>query len=372
MLGNNNKLVKEKNEALVMEVIRKNREISKTDIAKITKLSANAIGMITSSLMEKEYIYKCRTGKSSGGRRPEMLSIKPGAFFSLGVDIDTDRIRFATVDLAGNVLEIKRLKMDCVGNVEKVFDAIKSEMARHSSKYFLGVGIAVAGQVDIKSNKIVLAPNLRWSDIDVSRFFDGGNIFIENEAVSSAIYESFYGMCKDTDNFICINSKSGIGAGIFIDGKVYRGKSGSAGEIGHIITDYNGQKCECGSFGCLETVAASSRIAARCKLPSILDVVERATEGDVKINSVLKDVSKHMGVALVSLVNTLNPEKIILGKEFCIYGQLLLGDIVSFVSRYALPSSRNVKILISDAENSTSVLGAALLPQLEIFKRWAV
>ncbi|MDD3767084.1 MAG: ROK family protein [Eubacteriales bacterium] len=371
MLGNNNRLVKERNEALVMEVIRKNREISKADIAKITKLSANAIGMITSALIEKEFIYKSSTGKSSGGRRPEMLSIKPGAFFSLGVDIDTDRIRFATVDLAGEVLEIKRLKMDCVGNVEKVFEAIKSEMARHSCKYFLGAGIAVAGQVDIKSKTIVLAPNLRWSDVNVSKFF-GGNIFIENEAISSAIYESFYGMCKDTDNFICINSKSGIGAGIFIDGKVYRGKSGSAGEIGHLITDYNGQKCECGSFGCLETVAASSRIAARCNLPSILDVVERAKEGDRKINSVLKDVSKHMGVALVSLVNTLNPEKIILGKEFCIYGQLLLGDIASFVKSYALPLSRNVEILISDAQNSTSVLGAALLPQLKIFKGWEV
>lgn len=368
MVGNNNRLVKEKNESLIMEVIRKNREISKADIAKTTQLSANAISMITSSLIKNKYIHMCRIGESSGGRKPEILAIKPGTFYSLGIDIDTDGIRFAEVDLAGNVKEIKRLKMNCIRNADKAFGAIKKETARHKSEYFLGFGIAVAGQVDISSKRIVLAPNLKWSNINIADLiFDRADFYIENEAISSAIYESLNGICKDTDNFICINSKSGIGAGIFIDGRVYRGENGSAGEVGHIITDYNGLKCECGSFGCLETIAASHRIASMCGLPSIEYVVEKAESGNKRVLSVLKNVSKHMGIALVSIVNTLNPRKIILGKEFCLYGKLLIDDILSFVSKYSLPSSRNLEILISDAGDNASVLGAALLPQLRIF-----
>jgi len=361
--------VKEKNQALVMELVRTNKSISKADIARKTGLSANAVGMITSALIAKDYIYISGVGESTGGRKPDILSLKPNSCFSIGFDIDTDCVRVAKTDLSGQVMNINTIMVDCREKPNEAFKIVNSEISKEFCEKLIGVGIAVAGQVCTSEKIVVNAPNLKWQNVSVKDYIKYPvPVVIDNESVASAIYENFCGMCTETRNFICINSKSGIGAGIFCNGSIYRGANGSAGEVGHIITDVDGTLCGCGSRGCLETVASSVRICEKSGLDSIEAVVERALHKNKKVLSVLKNAAKHLGIAIVGLANTLNPEKIILGKNFTIYGPLIIEQITEFVKTNGLKQAvDHLEILISDSGENSSVVGASLLPQLPIF-----
>lgn len=365
----NNKMVKKLNRATILNLIRINKAISKADIAALTGLSPNAVGLITADLIDEDYIYVSGIGPSKGGRKPELLSLKPNSYYSLGVDIDTNRIRFALIDISSQVIYTSRVNINCVENHEKAFDVINEEIEKNKDLRLLGVGIAVSGLVDAEKNRIVFAPNLKWQDIDVNEKIMNATAYIENEAISSSIFESWNGICQGAKNFICINSKSGIGAGIFIDGKVYRGTTGNAGEVGHITADVNGPKCECGNYGCLELYSSAQRIAEKLNKESIDEVITLARQGNEAAIQAFKLSAAHLGVAISGLVNTLNPEKIVLGKEFVKYAEFILDDIRESVDKKALKQpAKNVEIMVSKEGILSSVLGAAILPMKNLFE----
>lgn len=369
-MAGNNKMVKELNQSIILDIIRTKKAVSKAEIAAITGLSLNAVGIITTNRIAKNYIYISGIAQSSGGRKPELLSIKPNSYYSMGVDVDTDRIRFALIDITGAVIYSSRIKMNCVGDHKAVFDVINSEIDKNKKYKLMGVGFAIAGQVDTKGETVISAPNLKWKNVNIlNELSTDIDVFLENESITSAIYESWSGICQEVKNFICINSKSGIGAGIFIDGKVYRGASGSAGEVGHIIVDINGPKCECGSNGCLETYASSLRIAHMLKKQSIDEVIEMARNGEKTAINALKLSALYISVVISGLINTLNPEKIVLGKEFVKYADLIIDDIRKQVKQKALAiPAKNVEITVSKEGTLSSVLGATILPLTKIFK----
>lgn len=366
----NNKMVKKLNESTVLDIIRTEKAISKADIASITGLSSNAVGLIATNLINEGYIYISGIGPSKGGRKPDLLSLKPNSYYSIGVDIDTDRVRFALIDITGQVIYTSRVKMDCVRNHNNVFKVINEEIEKNKNYRLTGVGIAISGQVDTEDKKILFAPNLKWQNIGIKDKINKDiNVYIENEAMASAIYESWCGICQGVNNFICINSKSGIGSGIFIDGKIFRGSSGSAGEVGHIILDINGPKCECGSNGCLETYASSLRIADMLKKASIDEVICLARKGDNAAIEALELSATYLGVAISGLINTLNPEKIVLGKDFVKYADLIIDDIRKTVREKALKlAAEKAEITVSKESILSSVIGAAILPLTKIFK----
>lgn len=368
-MAGNNRMIKSLNQAAILNILRIRGAASKGEIALATGLSLNAVGMITARLMRDGYIFVSGIGESCGGRRPELLSLKPDSYYSLGADIDTDEIRFALIDLTGRVISHSRLKMDCVANAGAVFDAIDREIEKNLSDRLLGVGLAVAGQVDAPGKTVKYAPNLKWRDVKIAdNILSKVNVFIENESILSAIYEGWSGVCRNDRNFICINSKSGIGAGIFTDGRVYRGTNGSAGEVGHIIVDIDGPRCGCGSRGCLETYASAHRIARLLGLSSIDEAAALAEKGDKAALDAFKRSALYLGVAISGLVNTLNPQKIVLGKEFVKYGGFIIDEVRRIVRRKALSlPSDNVEILISSEGEMSSVLGAAVLPLKKLF-----
>jgi len=368
-VAGNNKLLKELNQATILELIRVNKAISKADIASITGLSPNATGMITLNLINDDFLYVSGIGESSGGRKPDLLSLKPNSYYSMGVDIDTDRIRFALIDITGQIIYRSRIAVNCVGNYKATFEIINSEIKKNYKDKLLGVGFAIAGQVDAKSETIISAPNLKWKNINILDVISiDVPVFLENESITSSIYENWSGICQGVQNFICINSKSGIGAGIFINGKIYKGASGSAGEVGHIIVDIGGPKCECGSNGCLETYSSSLRLAEKLNVGSINEVILLARSGNQFALDALKQSALYIGVVISGLVNTLNPEKIVLGKQFVKYADLIIDEIKDVVNNKALPMpASNVEIVVSEEGEQSSVLGAAILPLINIF-----
>lgn len=392
----NNKFLKAYNEAGLLDLIRTEKALSRADLSKATGLSATAAGAIVSSLIDKGYIHEVGTGESKGGRKPVLLELKPDSYYSIGLDVDIDSISYILTDITGRIVyegvsELVSHTPDAV--VSKAEGCIKEIVSKRSIGMgkLLGIGISVPGMVGAETHSILLAPNLNWNDVELGPMLRARlelPVYIENEAMASAICENWIGACQGISNFVCVNIKSGIGAGIFTGGRLYRGAGGSAGEVGHIVVDERGPKCGCGNYGCLETIASTGRLveAARrlvrqgvvSSLNEFTDadnihldhIIDAARTGDEAARSLLNEAARYIGIALSNLVNTLNPSKIVLGKDFVKYGDLVMDMLRSVIDNKALKRpAANVEITVSGIGEKASTLGAAIIPLKVLFGR---
>ena len=392
----NNKFLKAYNEAGILDLIRIGKALSRADLSKATGLSPTATGLIVSTLIEKGYIHEIGTGESKGGRRPVLLELQRDSYYSIGLDVDIDSISYILIDITGRIVSEGTAFLDSPmpDTVVSAAEACIKEIMRSRSigqDKLLGIGISVPGMVDAKTHNVLLAPNLGWQDVHPGIMLKAQlnlPVYVENEAMASAISEKWIGACQEADNFVCVNIKSGIGAGIFTGGRLYRGTGGSAGEVGHIVVDENGPKCGCGNYGCLETIASTGRIVEWARrlvrqgvvssLNRIDDVesidlnhiIEAARAGDKATLGLLNEAARYLGIALSNLVNTLNPSKIVLGKDFVKYGDLVMDTIRSVIDAKALrrPAS-DVEITVSEIGERASTLGAAIIPLKLLFGR---
>ena len=324
----NNRFLKEFNQAGVLDLIRLHGAISRAEISSLTGLSPTAAGKIVSALIKKGYIHEVGEGKSSGGRRPILLELKPRSFFSIGIDLDVNGIRLVFIDITGTIIYRSFYPFNKINNSLSFSDVIKkvqniSEKAAYDLKIdyerILGIGISIPGIIDTEDKKIISAPNLKWKDVHLEMYLNENfkvPVYVENEAMASAICENWVGCCRDLSDFVCINIGTGIGSGIYTGGKLYRGVGGSAGEVGHIVVNVNGPKCGCGNYGCLETMASIAGIMERVKkLPTYNNirnkykpanrkgmdfdaVLKAARDGNEAVKSILMDSAKYLGIAV--------------------------------------------------------------------------
>jgi N-acetylglucosamine repressor len=390
----NNKFLKIYNEKQILNLIRVNKAVSRSELSQLTGLSPTATGAVVSALIEKGYICEIGEGQSKGGRRPVLLELAPGSFYSVGLDVDVNYIKIAMVDITGEVVYEKSVppgqgtEFESTANYMRRLISEAIDSCSIGSGKLLGIGISVPGMIDSDTQKVLLAPNLGWKDVDIKPTMEDAfkaPIYLENEAMASAICENWLGACRDVNNFVCVNVKSGIGAGIFTDGRPYRGAGGSAGEIGHILVEEDGPRCGCGNYGCLETVASTTRIVEKAKklvrqgtvsrLNNFKDlneitidsIVDAARNGDETAMNILNESARYLGIAISSIVNMLNPSRIVIGKEFVKYADLVIDKIKSIVSCKALrtPASK-VEVISSQMGERASALGAAIIP-LKVF-----
>ena len=187
----------------------------------------------------------------------------------------------------------------------------------------------------------------------------------------------------EESDFVCINMKSGIGSSIFAAGNLYRGCCGSAGEIGHITVDQNGPRCACGNYGCLEAlVSARTMVEKAQKLVrqglitdfenieaiTVDDIFRLVREGNESARIILVESAGYLGLAIANLINTVNPSKIVLGKELVKFSEDILDHLKSIASAKALkyPASR-VEVVLSKIGEDSSALGAAIIPLKKLF-----
>ena len=391
----NNKFLKELNQAHIMNLIRVNKAISKIELSQMTGLSPTAIGSITNELQTQGYIHETIAGASTGGRPPRLLELKAGSYYSIGVDFDVDCLNIVLIDITGDIIYQNSSKVTDGNSPEKIFEMIDylsySAIGKciSTKQKLLGIGVSIPGLIDRKNVEVIMVPNLGWRNINIKSYmqkYKDVPLYLENESMASAICENWIGNCRGVENFICINIKSGIGSGIFINGGPYYGEGGTAGEIGHITVDEDGPKCGCGNFGCLETMASAGYIVKKAKKMvrqgmssklinvedidnvSIDDIVKAARGGDEALIGILKDSGRYLGIAIATIVNMLNPQKIVIGKEFIKYADIVLDTIKSVIVSKALKSpTSNLEIVASEIGERSSTIGAALLPVKELF-----
>ena len=271
-----------------------------------------------------------------------------------------------------------------INRILSAIDHLLSQSNIESSE--LGsISIAAAGVIDVDRGVITLSPNLPgWYDIplrDIVRERYGVNTFLINDASAAALGEHHFGAGKGVDNLIYLTVSTGIGGGIIINGRLYTGLCGSAGEIGHMTIDINGPKCNCGNIGCLETLASGTAVAKEAirrisqgEKSSITEIVDGEIEnitaeevslaaqgGDSLASEVILKAANYLGVGMVNLVNIFNPEMIIVGGGMAKMGDLLLNPARQVVRERAFSlSAQAVCIVPAQLGDDAGVLGAAI------------
>ncbi|MFD9425353.1 MULTISPECIES: ROK family transcriptional regulator [unclassified Streptomyces] len=359
----------------VVRAVRMAGALTQAEIARSTGLSAATVSNIVRELKDGGTVEVTPT--SAGGRRARSVSLSGDAGIVVGVDFGHTHLRVAVGNLAHQVLAEESEPLDVDASSAQGFGRAEVLVRRLiettgvSPEKVIGVGLGVPGPIDVESGTLGSTSILPgWTGINPSDELAGRlgvPVYVDNDANLGALGELVWGSGRGVRDLAYIKVASGVGAGLVIDGTIYRGPGGTAGEIGHITLDESGPVCRCGNRGCLETFTA-----ARYVLPLLQPshgpdltmerVVQLAREGDPGCRRVIGDVGRHIGSGVANLCNLLNPSRVVLGGSLAEAGELVLGPIRDSVSRYAIPSAaRQLSVLPGALGGRAEVLGALAL-----------
>lgn len=308
----------------------------------------------------------------------------------IGIDVGGTNVKIALVNDEGNIIYSNSIPTRAEMGYEYTINNMKEAIAellketKSDAKSIEGIGFGFPGQIDYKKGIVRLAPNIPgWVNVPIADIMEkefGIPTRVDNDVRCAALGELNYGAGIGCENLVCITVGTGIGSGLIINGKLVRGASNAAGELGHIKLDmYGGPLCGCGDRGCLEAFASGPSIVAMAEEyikggkstkyrelanPDITPYIvsEAAKQGDPVAKRIFTIVGEYIGIGLASVVNLLNPEKIIIGGGVAAAGDLLMNPIKENLLKRAMPISGSaVEIVPAQLGNSAGVIGASLL-----------
>jgi predicted NBD/HSP70 family sugar kinase len=363
----NQQVVKKNNKSLVLQMIIDREPISRADIAQVTGLNKGTVSSLVNELLEEELIYESGPGESSGGRRPVLLHFNRVAGYSIGINIGVNYILGVLTDLKGDIL-IEENQMITDSSYPVVIELVKKMVVTlmkgmPKSRYStVGIGIGVPGIVD-KEGFVLLAPNLGWKRIDVkNEILQEFNlpVIVENEANAGAYGEKQFGAGQNFQNIIYISAGIGIGVGIILNGELYKGESGYSGEMGHMIIDLNGKPCSCGSKGCWEAYASEHALLNMSTKEdvSLETLIQYAEQHEIESLELFNQLGCYLGYGINNIINTFNPEQIIIGNRLALAHKWLEEPILKTIETYTLSLHRSdLKLHFSKLSTYSAALG---------------
>ncbi|UOQ44029.1 ROK family transcriptional regulator [Halobacillus salinarum] len=327
----NQKLVKKINKSIVLKMIRNHAPISRAAISQKSGLNRGTVSSLVSELIEEKLISESGMGKSRGGRKPVILLFNQFAGYSIGIDLGVNYLLGVLTDLKGKIVEERKITIhnlsqkDIIAHIKDMIYQLR-EAAPSSPNGIVGIGIGVPGIVD-HDGDILLAPNLMWDHVPLKKILEEEfsiPILIENEANAGAYGEKLYGCGQEHENLIYISAGIGIGAGLILNDELYRGLKGYSGEVGHMVIDVEGRQCRCGRQGCWELYASEQAILREAESLGLKDtngslsleaLIQMAEEGNQYVIDLFKKAGKYLAVGILNMINTFNPEQVIIGNR---------------------------------------------------------
>jgi predicted NBD/HSP70 family sugar kinase len=373
--------LRELNRLRVVDALRRHGTLSRADIARITGLSRSTISTLVADLQERGFIIERPDDEPprviAQGRPPVLLRLDPSAGIAVGLDFDHTHVRVAVSDLSRTVVAEASVETDVDHDAGASMD-LAAEMVRNAldeagvdSDRVLGVGVAVAGPVDQAHGRLYDSSILvGWQGVDTAtelRERLGVPVHIDNDANLGALAEVTLGAGRAARSAVYVQMSSGIGAGLIVEGRPYRGAAGVAGEIGHVAVDENGPICRCGNRGCLETVASIPALVrlvseSRGEELTMDQLVALAKAGDLGCRRAIADAGRVVGRVVGNLCNLFNPEMVVVGGDLSAVGELLLGPLREAVMRAALPAATaGLDVVAGELGDRANVLGALAL-----------
>ncbi len=374
------------NQRLVLQTIFDRGEISRADVARVTGLTRTTVSQAVGMLLDQRLVREIGQGASTGGKTPILLNVPQNARNLIGVDLGSDAFSGAIVDLRGHVRHRLSLPLDGRQGqdaLELAYELIDSLQARVTSP-LLGIGVGVPGVINpTKGSSIHWAVNLSWLDLPLRDLLQKRYqvpVYVANDSQVAALAESFFGEQRYR-NLIVVKVGRGVGAGIVIDGQLWKGDNFGAGEIGHVRVVENGPRCNCGNFGCLEALVSAGAITQRARAAAKTvrktrlrvpgktlaeltfdDVVRANAEGDPVARQVVLDTGKYLGSAIANLVGAFNIAHIFIGDHGARFGQTLLDEVRATVQQCAFNTlTENTAIELSAIGDDSVILGASAL-----------
>ena len=311
------------NRDVVLELIRTKQPISRADLSRLSGLRPSTISAIVEQLVNEKWICEGPAARLPRGRRPTLLSLNADMVILVS-DVRPNQVIIAVVDLNGRFLSRETLPLvkDPVRGVENIIAAMKRMISNYPDRSFEGIGISLPGRVDPSTQRLILAPNLSWSDYDIKRAIERKiplQIEMDNAANACLLSELWFGHMDGIREAVLVTISEGVGSAILANGHLVTGKSGLAGEFGHVPIDPQGPQCGCGRRGCWE-VFASSRAAINfyaesvpdSPRPSIMELLNLAEDGDEKAIAALNRQASYLGQGLSIIASVLSPEVILL------------------------------------------------------------
>jgi glucokinase-like ROK family protein len=378
----------------LLRLLRDAGEVSRAELADRLGVPRPRLLAELDRLVAAGYVAEAGLAASRGGRRSTL------------VELNRD-LRFAAVDLGATSVDVEVTdgRLEPVAAfaepadirsgprviLQRVNDLLAKAKADGAYRRLDAIGIGVPGPVSFRDGVPVSPPIMPgWDRFPVREFLareHGCPAVVDNDVNLMTIGERHGGVAHSLDDFLFVKIGTGIGCGVHLDGAVYRGKDGCAGDIGHIQVDAHGPVCSCGNSGCLEAVfsgaaltrqataaatsgaspalaerLAAARAAGRPGTVSAQDVAAGAAEGDVTCITLIRDGGRRMGGVLAGLVNFTNPSMIVIGGGLARLGHLLLAEIRGVVYRRSLPlATGNLPVVLSELGPRAGVTGAAVL-----------
>ncbi len=385
-------LVKQLNSALILERLLINSPLSRAQLAQQTGLNRSTISSLVSDLIARCLVREVGLEAADSRGRPGMLlELNPGGGCIVGVEINVEYVAIILTNFTAQTLWQRHVtfaegkpQAEVLALTERLIEeALRAGRAHGLTP--LGIGLGAPGMVDTTTGTLIFAPNLKWREVPFRDIWGqrfGVPLYVDNDGNAAALGEYYFGVAKGHDHFLYIGTGAGLTGGLMLNGSIYRGIGGYAGEIGHIIVESGGELCSCGRRGCWETLVAPRAVtrgvihALNNGAPSIiLDlaggdlrritmelVVEAADKGDRLALDTLADIAAHLGSGIANLVNIFNPELIVLGGALLLASDYLLPAISRIVNAEALPDhSRMVALTLSAQGVHASPKGAVAM-----------
>lgn len=370
----------------LLKIIRKLGKVTRGQIVDLTGYSSGKISLLIKELEEHNLIEESGENDSTGGRKPKLLQLKGEIGYFIGVELGGYELKISLIDFCGKKIAMDKTLQDTNTTepgavIDKLVKFI-NEFINSNEIYrplLKGLGLALSGIVDDETGGCKYFKNQNsWEGIPLRDILEKTFPFpcvIDDSSRMMAVSEKIYGGCRNVDNFIAISIGVGLGAGIFINGRLFRGSNGFGGEIGHMIVKENGPRCVCGNYGCLESLVSGYAIERELKYAlkdnvisslsteskvTAKEVVEQAGKGDKLAYSIINNAAKYLGIGLANVINIFNPQMVVLAGGVSKAGEMLLEPIEHVVKSSALGfTARNCKIVISQLDEYAASIGIA-------------
>jgi predicted NBD/HSP70 family sugar kinase len=370
------------NQRRLADALRAMGPSTRADLSAATGLSRATVSTTLSDLADLGLVVEpggTAPAGPTGGRPAAVVQLAPGAGVVAGVDVGRRHVNVAVANLAHTVIAERgeRLRPDEEPTAEVILDRAAAlvvaavEASGHELRDVIGVGLGLPAPV-VSDTGLLGASNILPAWVGLTPSVELSDrlrlpVHVENDANLGALSEYTWGAGRGSTALVYLKLGTGIGGGLVIGGRLFRGVSGTAGEIGHLTLDANGDVCRCGNRGCLELVAGGAGLVevlgrGRPEVRSLADVVRLVGSGDAPCRRLVADAGSAIGVALGGLVNLINPDRVVVGGELAATGQVLLDPLRHALGRSAVPSAvEAVDVVQGTLGDRAEALGAVSL-----------
>ncbi|KPJ63124.1 MAG: hypothetical protein AMS15_01600 [Planctomycetes bacterium DG_23] len=391
-----NARARRKNEIILL--IRRVGRTTRPIIGNILSISPPTVSSIIRDLVKEKWVVADGYKESVGGRRAALFKLNPKLAYSVGLEMSLSTIAGVLIDLEGRIFARHTATTEVVDDWPRMRDhllsTVETLLSAAKGAKVAGIGLGISGILDRENKVLSKFPQFEsWVNLPVGNLLQeefGLNVLLENNVTAAALAELKYGRGREADNFLYMHMGKAIGLGIVINGEVYKGATGAAGELGHIIIDPDGPICYCGNYGCLESVASplalvkqaigaiekgveskiTSKVKGKLSKVTIRDIFEAAAESDRLASNIVEKAGEYTGLAVANLANLFNPQMFVLAGLLAEDDGFQLETVRRVFRSRVLPALRDVShIEVSELSERPCPLGAATLVYEEMFER---